>query len=150
MGADGGVRVYRRDGGQQWYGRAGDTPLTVVTALGQERDGKVYVGSGASFNGIRRWDRSVWQALAPSMGRVHAMDVDVDGRLWFLTLGAGPWVLGQSGPESWPPGVDLPRPALYALARTPDGALWFGTRTGLSRWRNAQWTEDRTFKRYDG
>ncbi|MFH1569295.1 MAG: ATP-binding protein [Gemmatimonadota bacterium] len=140
VGTDGGVEVYHPDGSQEWLDRVGDTPLTVVTALAQDRAGHVYVGSGSSFDGVRRWDGSRWQALAPAMGPVHAMDVDGDGRFWFLTLGSGPWVLGSSEPEPWAPGAGLPSSAVYCVAQTPDHALWFGTRAGLSRWRGGTWT----------
>jgi PAS domain S-box-containing protein len=126
-------------------------PLGVVTGLARDSSGSIWVSSGASFPGAYRWDGASWRHFGDADGleaeRVHDISVDRAGRVWFMGLspgggpeGPGAFVLENGRFTRWGVPEGLPNGRVYAFAEGPDGTRWFGTRGGLSRWRNGQWT----------
>ena len=137
--------------------RAGTETLTSLTGVAWDAKGRLWISSGSAFTGVRWLDRDGWHRLTidPVLDRtyVHKIVTDRSGVVWFLGL------LTESGPGE-PTGAPLPGafrldPAggitrwgereglasgrVYALAEGPDGALWFGTSSGLSRWAPGAW-----------
>lgn len=129
-------------------------PALAVTALGQDRRGRVWAASG-SFPGAYLFTGTRWQKVPTGTaldGRyVHKIRQDRAGRLWFLTLSGVPgypsptgeppalFVLDSDRVEFWPESGALPGSRVYAFAEGPDGSLWFGTSGGLSRWHEGGW-----------
>src|SRR5262249_33647398 len=55
-----GVEVRTRSGEIRTFSSVNGVPLYVVTGLAVDRDGNVWVSSGASFSGAFRWDGKRW------------------------------------------------------------------------------------------
>jgi signal transduction histidine kinase/ligand-binding sensor domain-containing protein/HPt (histidine-containing phosphotransfer) domain-containing protein/ActR/RegA family two-component response regulator len=152
IGTATGLEVRRIDGSVEWIPEILGTDLNVLTALAEDREGGIWVGSGANWNGAFRWDGHQWAFYGPEEGlacsRIHDIWKDRQGRLWFL--GQQPldqpsnrddyaiaiYDDGQFTP--WTMGWDSNR--VYAMAEGEDGSLWFGAKNGLSRLRDGNWT----------
>jgi diguanylate cyclase (GGDEF)-like protein len=126
-------------------GRRPDTALQtdVVMSLVADDAGQVYIGSyrglyRASADG-RRVARQHWPGRRPDAG-VGPMLRD-GGRLWVGGLTDGLWALdlasGVAHAALADPARQLTDLRITALARSPDGAVWIGTRNGLNRWQPA-------------
>lgn len=158
-----GVEVHPTDGPVRWIKAIGSFPLKVVTGLAEDDAGGVWLSSGAWFEGAWRWDGKGWRHFGPHDGlaadRVHKIRRDRRGRLWFLGMAASPdtpgevvrepgaFVYDQGRFTRWGVPEGLRSGRVYAFGETPDGALWFGTEGGLSRWRRGAWTHWRTGRR---
>jgi len=159
-----GVEVRRPDGSTNHIARIDTTNLYTVTGLGEDRDGNVWISSGASFEGTFRWDGIRWTyfPILPSRSestevKVHKIRKDRRGRLWFLGLGKyfqvpgikqpGAFVLEDGHFTRWGVEEGLTNGRVYAFAEGYDSTLWFGTFGGISRWKNGTW---RHFTTNDG
>jgi two-component system, cell cycle sensor histidine kinase and response regulator CckA len=140
-----------------------EADMGTVTGLARDAQGRLWATSGYSFPGTRWRDASgTWHAahLDPALDAtfLHKVVVDSRGMLWFLGLsadqtaimapkegGAGAFRvdvsdLAHPGVEHWGTTQGLPSGRVYSFAEGPDGAYWFGTIAGLSRWRSGEWT----------
>ncbi len=151
-----GVEVHRLDGTVEHVAGVGAEPFDTVTALCEDGDGAMWLGSGSSFDGAWRWDGRAWTHIGAEQGlhagRVHRIRRDSRGRLWFLGLGnevdwgasaaggPGAYVLEHGVFTRWGVPEGLAHGRVYAFVDAPDGSLWFGTLLGISRWRQGQWT----------
>lgn len=152
----GGVEVFQKDGTSRRFDRLLGRPLYVTTGLCEDNDGNIWISSGGAFGGAFRWDGVRWTLVSegtPLGGkRIHKIRKDNLGRLWFLsiwpdsksehpdtTLGAVVYDK-EEFTERWGEAEGLLDKRVYAFAQSRDGAFWFGTFHGLSRWRNGTWT----------
>lgn len=155
IGSNIGLHIRHPDGTLTHHYAIGDTPIAGVTAMAQDAQGHVWIGSGSGFEGAFRWDGQQWTHVGPDDGlkapRIHRIATDRSGSLWFLghaavfggttnapEPGAFRHVEGQFQP--WGPAQGLPSGRVYAFDEGPDGAYWFGTLSGLSRWHEGVWT----------
>ncbi len=147
-----GLVVRSTDGGVRTIERAGAQSLGIVTALAEDAEGGIWIGSGSNFRGTYRWDGRSWTRPADSQvlaqAYVHRIQPDRRGRLWFLAVGGpeggrgpGAFVLDGDVFEPWDQARGLSANRVYSFAEGPDGALWFGSDTGLHRWLGGRWTE---------
>jgi PAS domain S-box-containing protein len=130
-----------------------------VTGVAVDAQGRVWAVSGRSFSGVRRRNAAgTWEkvALDPKLDRafIHQIAKDRTGHLWFLGLSEntgfpidgtadapGAFRLGDDDRvENWGPARGLPSGRVYAFVESRDGAYWFGTGVGLSRWLHNRWT----------
>ncbi len=153
VGKGEGVEVHRPDGTVNSFDRVGDTLLLAVTGLAEDREGGIWVVSGSGFTGAFRWDGHRWRRYGSAEGlrddHYHRIGRDRAGRLWFLSVGGDstePASEAVSAPiydrgrfDRWPVPVLKPGARLYAFAEGPDGARWFGSSEGLSRWIDGTW-----------
>lgn len=128
--------------------------LDVITGMCEDLSGNVWISSGASWSGAYRWNGTSWKffGVSPDSGGmyIHKIRRDLHGRLWFLGLGKhfppmdekqpGAYVLDDGSFVPWGKQQGLLHGRVYAFAEGNDGALWFGTFGGLSRWRDGRWT----------
>jgi signal transduction histidine kinase/ligand-binding sensor domain-containing protein len=144
------------DGTTTWTREINGVALGRVTAIGEDRGGNIWIGSGASFEGTFRWDGASWKRFGIREGfngpHVHRIAPDRRGRLWFLCLNStailktdfsdepGAFVLGDNGFENWGRAKGLLDGRVYSFVEDAKGAYWFGTYTGLSRFWNGHWT----------
>ena len=152
-----GVEIRAADGTVRSVKRIGSRTLGIVTGLAQDDAGNVWISSGSSFPGAYRWGGSTWRYFGASdgldAGRIHKIRRDSDGNLWFLGLrkledGAGGNGYVETGAFQYEAGRFVPwgraegllHGTVYAFGEQSDGALWFGTGGGLSRWRAGVWT----------
>ncbi|MCP5150185.1 MAG: regulator [Chromatiales bacterium] len=76
---------------------------------------------------------------------VFAVHVDSDESIWAGTWGGGVSRFDGERFQNITTADGLAGNIVYAIARTPDGALWFGTSGGISRYDRKGWTTyDRT------
>ena len=163
MATANGVEVRPIDGPTRSITRIGASRLGVVTGLAEDDAGAVWISSGSSFEGAWRWDGDTWRHFGSSDGLdaplVHKIRRDRGGRLWFLGLSA-PWATPEGAVREpgafvydhrrftrWGVPEGLPSGRVYAFGETSDGALWFGTGRGLSRWKAGTWTHWRNRER---
>jgi PAS domain S-box-containing protein len=125
----------------------------ILTGLGQDKEGKIWVSSGSAFDGAYRWNGGSWTHTDiwknPLGTRIHKIRKDRQGRLWFLGIGAqyslpdsqgpGAFVLENGQFIRWSTHEGLLSGFVYSFAQGNDGALWFGTRRGLCRFRKGAW-----------
>ena len=151
----GGIFVHHPNGSVTHFTHALDTPILAVTGLAEDDEGGVWLSSGGGFKGAFRWFNNAWQYFGRNEGLLashyHRIVPDRQGQLWFL--GVASILGGASGdPElgafvydgktftQWGPLQGLVHGRVYAFAQGHDGAFWFGTLGGLSRWHQGAWT----------
>ena len=133
---------------------------TVVTGLGEDEDGIIWVSSGSTMSGLFGWDHGRWlrverDSLGRPLGVIHKIRADRSGGLWLLTLASdtinpetetgGVMQLVGGVAVPWAPGRELAERRLYDMLEDADGALWFATSRGISRYDGtvwAHWTTD--------
>ena len=144
------------DGRLTWIHAIDGQPLGRITGIGEDKEGNIWIGSGASFDGAFRWDGRAWKHFGEEEGlkapRVHRITRDKQGRLWFLCINRtgvlqahfedepGAFMLGEHGFEQWGQLNGLLDGRVYSFVQDSRGGYWFGTYTGLSRYRDGHWT----------
>ncbi len=143
-----GIEIHRTDNSIQYVTQIDGKPLYVVTGLEQAPDGTIWATSGSSFTGAYRWDGSRWTHVEIGEGKggifIHKVRKDHEGRIWFLGMGSnflseklnepGAFLLTAHGFVRWGEEEGLLNGRVYSFAEGRDGALWFGTGEGMSRW----------------
>ncbi len=149
-----GVQIYKPDGTSQTVSSLNGIRLYEVTGIEEDSEGNIWISSGAYFDGTFRWDGRQWTYFRVDPNtewlKFHKIRKDREGRLWFLGLSRGRKDNASRSPgvflydnhrfTHWSKMEGLRSGYVYAFAESPDGALWFGTWGGLSRWKNGQWT----------
>ncbi|MBI4547432.1 MAG: PAS domain S-box protein [Ignavibacteriae bacterium] len=148
-----GIEMQRVDGSTEYITHVLNRPLYTITGLAEDREGDIWVSSGSAFDGAFRWDGSRWKYFEimknPDGVRVHKIRKDRQGRLWFLGLSKGFGTVPFQEPGTfvfehgrftrWGVEEGLIHGRVYSFAQEKDGALWFGTFGGLSRWNDGKW-----------
>lgn len=149
IGTADGIDIYRTNGRVDHISKVGNTTLFTITGLAEDADGGVWISSGAAFDGAFRWKDGVWKYFSvtkpPNSSRVHKIRNDHYGRLWFLTLSrrygyrdsveSGAYLYSDGAFQQWGTEQGLLNGRVYGFCHTLDGAIWFGTLNGLSRWK---------------
>jgi signal transduction histidine kinase/sugar lactone lactonase YvrE len=154
IGTRDGVFVRSPEGKMRAIRTIGAQELGRVTALAEDREGNIWIGSGVSFEGAYRWDGKSWRHFGSADGLtarlIHKIVVTRSGQLWFLGIapgaltqdlshepGAFRYSEGAFHRTGTPEGLRDGR--VYALVEDRDSALWFGTLTGVSRLSHGTW-----------
>ncbi|OGU27230.1 MAG: hypothetical protein A2X66_08895 [Ignavibacteria bacterium GWA2_54_16] len=158
MGTLRGIEIHRPNGRVEYIEEILGTTLGTVTGIVEDGQHNIWVSSGASFEGAFQWNGKRWKHFGPAVGltaeRIHKIRLDRKGRPWFLGLGIdyrdpvhqpGAFVYEHGTFKNWPARRDSVSPGLvsgrvYSFAEGRDGAYWFGTLHGLSRWQGERWT----------
>ena len=157
LGTGQGVGAIGRDDRLRTYATGPDGgALGAVTAVAEDAHGRIWIGSGGGFAGAYYRDGNRWRRVssgtALDRAQVHRIAKDRRGRLWFLCLSVftrhqtppvaspGVFVLDGDTVIDWGTRERLPARRVYAFAEGPDGAYWFGTDRGISRWLDERWT----------
>jgi signal transduction histidine kinase/ligand-binding sensor domain-containing protein len=120
----------------------GDHRLGSVAALGEDRAGRVWIGT---LGGVSRVEGEVWRSIATKEGvptrPARAFLGEADGTMWIGTdEGLVRHRAGTSRIYTRRDG--LSHDAIRALLRDRDGNLWVGTQGGLSRLRGETFESD--------
>jgi len=134
FGTEGGVSMYDKGTWLSWTHKDGlgapnraELPSSHNTGLGthSRHDLNIQVGGKESYN--------------PNY--VFAVHVDQQGRgVWFGTWGGGASLF--DGARSWKnytTSEGLAGNIVYSIAQSPDGAVWFGTNKGVTRFDGENW-----------
>lgn len=156
VGNSNGVTIYHKTGAIQEISHIGKTKLGLITGISQDLKGNIWISSGASFDGAYRWDGNSWKHFGSKEGlkspRVHKIFKDRSGRLWFLGLGdnqghdlnnndPGAFVFENDSFRRYDTSNGILHNRVYSFAQSDNGALWFGTKLGLSKYANGKWKE---------
>ncbi|MGA3244780.1 MAG: two-component regulator propeller domain-containing protein [Bacteroidota bacterium] len=156
LGTSNGIEIHRPNGRTEYITNILGTELGPVTGIVEDYRHDIWVCSGATFSGAFRWDRSRWRHFGPEDGlkaeRVHKIRLDRSGRLWFLGIGEtysdsihqpGAFVYENGSFTHWDKRTSekegLISGRVYGFAEGRDGARWFATQHGLSRWKEGAW-----------
>jgi PAS domain S-box-containing protein len=154
MGTGRGIEVMSADGSWREFSTIDGRLIGTITGIGEDRDRNIWISSGSSFTGVYCWDGKSWRhnRVSDDTGGVyvHRITRDLEGRLWFLGLsgktfppitmrGPGAFCYDHGAFRRWSTGDGLRHGRVYSFVQGSDGALWFGTFRGLSRWRNGVW-----------
>jgi len=129
-----------------------DLRLSEITAIHEDSDGQLWVGSGSSFQGLVRYDGARWhreELVGLSDYGVHAMHTGPDGSLW-LTMIALPdraveyysgAILKRTdvGWEVYDRLGDDHMPRVYSLAWQPDGTQLAGAVGSIMSFDGRSW-----------
>ena len=153
-----GIDIHHCNGRMESINRVLGTTLGVVTGIAEDKEGRIWISSGATFSGAFRWDGLAWERVGEDQGLpqvyYHKIRRGRNGDLWFLGLRSiSPEWLNQIPNDDpgairfadgkftqWNSKTGLTGRQVYAFAEASDGTLWFGTVEGLSRYRHGQWT----------
>jgi len=125
---------------ETWTSFSSETGMEPAIALYMDigPDGKIWISGGG---GVSCYNGSVWTHYSfAKMGAKGSgegfipLDVDSDNVLWVGVYGEG--VFRYDG-KSWTKFASKGGPALnnvFSITVGPDGALWFGTENGISRY----------------
>jgi PAS domain S-box-containing protein len=132
--------------------QAGDQPFAVITAIHEDVQGHLWVGSGSSFRGAYRFDGTKWHHHgAPDgigAGFVHTIRETPDRALWFLLLDGAGFEQCDGGlvrrdadgrVTRYTTRDGLPSNRCYDLAAGPDGDVFVGTLSGIARLDGQHW-----------
>lgn len=132
-------------GGATLLSRRHGLPSVTIWALGEDREGNLWVGHDAGLSRLRAGYRAhAWFTAASSPGAVAVLPdptvfavlppaADGSGSLlWAGTGGGLAAVLPDEGRSAWlGPGSGLQSASVYALARDGAGRVWVGSLEGL-------------------
>ena len=121
--------LLRRYGLQTWGYRDG-LPQATVRAIGQTRDGYLWLGTQnelVRFDGIRF-------TVADGRGGPLAVLGDRAGGLWYAPFGRGVTRKADGRATTWTARDGLPGEIVQQIFEDRDGAVWLGTSGGLARW----------------
>jgi PAS domain S-box-containing protein len=153
LGTVAGIEIHQPSGAVNTVENINGLRVHDVTGLAQDDQGNIWAGSGVAFEGAFRWDGSTWRHFGAEEGlrapRVHRIVKDRRGRLWFLSLSTdierpeteqGAFMCEAGKFTQWGVKDGLLSGRVYTVSEGRDGALWFGTVKGLSRWKDNRWT----------
>jgi ligand-binding sensor domain-containing protein len=138
--AGGGVVI--RFGGQNWISFSSETGMQQPIALYMDigPDGKIWIAG----NGVSCYNGTIWTyysfdaiGVGSEHGEVIPIAVDSDNVVWIGIAGEG--VFRYDG-KSWDKFEQKNGPTLmnvFSITIAPDGAIWFGTESGISRYKPA-------------
>jgi len=115
-----------------------------ITALAAGPDGVLW--AGIAGKGLYRLHENTWQAVyidkdgeATTWPDIQALWLDDANKLWLGTASAGIFYFDGQKLHAFDRENGLPDDFVAAMTRTPDGALWVATGTGLVRYDGQQW-----------
>ena len=153
FGTGSGVEILSPGGEKTSTTHIGKIPLNEITALGEDNEGGIWLGSGNSFKGTFRWYNNQWEHF-PILNNddgvyIHKIRKDHKGRLWFLGLSPSPFTSKEQQPGAyvfesgkftrWSTAEGLIHGRVYSFVEGKDGAFWFATIGGISKWKNGKW-----------
>jgi ligand-binding sensor domain-containing protein/signal transduction histidine kinase len=128
-GTDSAGLVRINDGGVAYLEPAGGRPRDAITALFEDREGNLWVGSAGGIERIR--DGAFVTYSVPEglpAGGSNPVFVDADNRTWFAPASGGLWWM-QNGRHGSVSHDRLDQDVVYSIAGGK-GELWLGRRRG--------------------
>jgi signal transduction histidine kinase/ligand-binding sensor domain-containing protein len=166
IGTAGGLCVRTPEGKSRFIREINGKVLTNITGLAEDEKGSIWIGSGSTFRGTYRWDGRTWRHFGAAEGLatkgntepfIHNIVLTRSKQLWFCGIAL------SSDPEE--PGAfryaddrferiskedGLIDGRVYSVIEDRKGALWFGSKTGLSRLDRGSWKSWRSGVEFDG
>jgi AraC-like DNA-binding protein len=115
-----------------------------ITTLAVGPDGTLW--AGVSGLGLYRLHQDAWEAVyfdvdgqATTWPDIQALWLDETGEMWLGTTSSGLIHFDGQTIHTFTDRNSLSDRFIGSMARTPDGALWVATRSGLARYEGNQW-----------
>lgn len=111
-----------------------------IYSLYHDNSGRIWVGTGAGVNVIVRDSIEILPELNPlQTSTILEIFQDSRGDYWFATDGEGVWRWDmEQSPVRYDSDDGLPGNRVRDIVEDEQGTLWFGTRAGLSRFRDGR------------
>jgi signal transduction histidine kinase len=155
FGTAAGICIRSQEGKTRFIRDIDGKALTNITGLAQDENGDIWIGSGSTFRGTYRWDGRRWRHFGAAEGLaikgnvepfIHKIVVTRSKQLWFCGI-AGSSDPGEPGAYHYDNGRfkristedGLLNGRVYCVVEDRSGALWFGSKTGLSRLSQGIW-----------
>ncbi len=144
-----GLEIKYADGAPKYIDRIGTVKIGTVTGLGEDNNGNIWISGGSAYSGVFCWDGKQWKHVtigdSTAIVVIDKIRKDNNGNLWFLGMSMSPQLNSKSQPGvfllrdgkffRWGEHEGFTGGRVYAFAEGSDGARWFGTTGGISRWR---------------
>lgn len=148
-----GLEKHYPDGSKEIITHIKNNPLYEVTSIAEDKNGKIWIGSGSAFDGAYFWDGAEWnyRSIDSSLKwlKIHRIKKDRLGNLWFLGLSESVTTDGISSPGAfkydgekftrWSVSNGLISGRVYAFCEDNKGGYWFGTQHGLTLFYRGSW-----------
>ncbi len=142
-----GLTVISSDGSKRFITKILGVPLSIVTAINEDENGNIWVGSGTLLEQSYKWDGERWKKVILDPGnrdlRVHKIRKDSENRLWFLTLsskdpskGYCAYALENGEIRKFDADGKFSEERIYDFLEDSSGAYWFATAKGVVRYKN--------------
>ncbi len=131
------VYKYDADGRKGDYGEFHpDNPGTVVTAMQEDQNGDIWIGT--SFSGLYRCNKDGFQLIPTSHNGILCLTQDQEGNIWVGTFGGGLNSIRRRAIRL--EGSGLPYPSVESICEGSDGSIWAVTQNGvLARRTGDEW-----------
>jgi signal transduction histidine kinase/ligand-binding sensor domain-containing protein len=114
--------------------------LNRVFAMTSGRDGVLWlVDANHGVFSLKEGGLNSLQRRLPRTD-VYQIHAGIDGTLWLGYYGGGLTAISRQAVQTWEPRDGLAGGPVQAIKDDPNGTLWIGTTTGLSRRRANHWT----------
>lgn len=133
------------------YFKIGNVELKGITALEEDNQGRIWIGSGGFFDFAYYLENGKWYKFGlengfPETG-IHNIKRDRKGRLWFLTInrmifgtGSGAICIDNKRiVQKYDETNGLFNSRVYNFIEDKNGAYWFATYRGLHTLQNGTW-----------
>jgi ligand-binding sensor domain-containing protein len=112
----------------------------IVLTVFEARGGDIWVGTRHG-PGRRRAGEWQWFDHLPALREtvVRCFAESTDGTMWCGLDGGGVVQLGNAGARQFRAADGLASDQVRTILADPDGTVWIGTRSGLSRYRDGRW-----------
>lgn len=143
IGTMDGVEIQSANGEKSFVKNIMGQSLGLVTGINQDKQGRIWISSGAGFHGAFCWDKKQWvyHKIHHSDIGYHKIRKDKSGALWFLGLGirandpAG-FILENNRWLRIDSLYKIPGNRLYDFDESVKGVKWIGSSMGLTRIKN--------------
>ncbi len=142
VGSDG-AGLYRRENGHLTvYDRNNGLSGDMITAVAQDRRGRIWVGTNIGIDLIDNGSVTSMRSLLPVQGTVgvNLIHEDRRGQLWIATEAHGLFLFDGHGTRHFGAAEGLPSDWVIALLEDERGSVWLGTTGGLAVWRDGELT----------
>jgi len=154
LGTADGIAIIRETQAPEYVSMIDGQELGLVTALAEDRNGRIWVGSGSSFDGAWCYESGKWRHFGEAEGlpapRVHRICINRAGEAVLLgmrdryrhRINDDPGVfVHRNGRFEQITGSDgNPLGRIYDFAEGADGTQWFASSGGIIRRAGDQWT----------
>lgn len=145
-----GINIFHNDGSYESIKTINGKKLFGLTGLHQDKNGDIWISSGSFIGGAFRWDGSKWHYYDKKQGLnatlIHKITEDRKHRVFFLTLsdstsatGNGVFIYDDGKFIDWGKKYGFKNKRVYDFLEDDNGAYWFATVDGISRFNKGKW-----------
>ncbi len=148
LGTADGIEILGTNNRRTWIQSIFGKSIAGVTGMEIDVNGNLWISSGSAFSGLYKWNGKKWKHFSVTGSTTeiyfHKITKDNEQQLWFLPLSARensyykkltPYRLVNDSIQPWTEIAGKEKLRLYTFVEDAHGGKWFGTATGLQRWK---------------